>query len=521
MSGYNMGLTLENIRTIVFAFLDILIMWLVIYYAIRIVRQNSRTIQIFKGIIFILIVDGIAKVLGLKTVAYMADIFVNWGFLAIIIIFQPEIRSLLERLGKSSVFSKITTLTGNEKEHLVDQIVTATMMLSKDQTGALISIEQSHPLDDYVATGTRINSDVSVELLVSLFVTSTPLHDGAVIIQGDKIACASAYFPPTTRDLPSRYGARHRAAIGISEITDAVTIVVSEETGTVSITENGRIYPVDRKQLRDYLLRVIIGEETEVHNTPHSGGPRLPEQKPETEQPAEPAPQQPAEEKLRTGNTGALIINKLALRRQNIKTEKIQAEEVTPPQAEKEPEQPAEPAGTAPAEPFAGSTKETDLRKLEEDAAQIKMPHHKVHSTPSYPANAAGNRFEAEKRKAAAQPESTPAAEAQEPQPDSPAEQTAQPSVQKTVQTDPESRPYYRNVQTSSRIPTEEVRPAQTPRNPERVLMDKEKMAEQERQFDTSKLDISKIVGFTDQLDKTFEILDGRKDQDSDKGGDN
>ena len=265
LSAYNLNLTFENIKTVTVMFLDIFILWFVIYYALKIIRNNTRTIQIFKGVLFVIIIDGLAKFFGLRTVQYLADMFLNWGFLAIILVFQPEIRSLLERLGKSNMFSRITTLTGDEKENLVDQIVTAVMLLSADQTGALISIEQVHSLEDYIQTGTRMNSDVTAELLTSIFVTTTPLHDGAVIIQGDKIACASAYFPPTNMELPSRYGARHRAAIGISEITDAVTIVVSEETGNVSVSQSGQIFQVDRQQLRDYLMRVICGEMTEIH----------------------------------------------------------------------------------------------------------------------------------------------------------------------------------------------------------------------------------------------------------------
>ena len=260
----DLGLTLGNIRSITVMVIDILVMWFILFYAIKVVRGNSRTIQIFKGVMLVVILDSIAKICGLKTLEYFMDIFINWGFLAFIIIFQPEIRALLEKIGKTNMFSRMTTLTGSEKENLVDQIVTATMLLSKDETGALISIEQSHSLNDYIATGTRLNSDVTAELLTSIFVTSTPLHDGAVIIQGNKIACASAYFPPTNLEVPNRYGARHRAAIGISEITDAVTIVVSEETGAISITEGGKIFHVNKRQLRNYLLRVICGEETEV-----------------------------------------------------------------------------------------------------------------------------------------------------------------------------------------------------------------------------------------------------------------
>jgi len=353
LSAYTLNLTLQNIRTIIVVFLDIFIMWLVFYYALKIVRANSRTIQIFKGIILIVVIDGLAKLLGLKTLQFFTDMFINWGFLAIIIIFQPELRSLLERIGKTNVFSRITTLTGNEKEHLVDQIVTAVMLLSKDSTGALISIEQAHSLDDFIATGTMLNSDVTAELLTSIFVTSTPLHDGAVIIQGDKIACASAYFPPTNLELPSRYGARHRAAIGISEITDAVTVVVSEETGTVSITEGGKIFVMHgRNELRDYLMRVICGEVTEV-KTKHTG--TMPVSEDFTAMNANKNPEKKEN-----------VLSKLALNKQTTNVaDKIEAESVVP-------------AG----EKIDQIHKEADK---EASAAAIKLPHKKHRPEPSYP----------------------------------------------------------------------------------------------------------------------------------------
>lgn len=260
MSTYNLSSLWDKFLTFSTTVIDIVVIWMIILAALRIVRGKSSTMQIFKGIIFVIIVDVLAKVMNLKTLQFLTNMFINWGFLAVIIIFQPEIRTILERLGKSSFFSRMSSLSGNEKEKLVDNIVTAVRLLSADQTGALISIEKSHPLDDFIATGTRLNSDVTAELLTSIFVTSTPLHDGAVIIQGDKIACASAYFPPTTADIPSRYGSRHRAAIGISEITDAITIVVSEETGNVSIAEGGKLTTVNEQQLRKYLTHIIVGQ---------------------------------------------------------------------------------------------------------------------------------------------------------------------------------------------------------------------------------------------------------------------
>lgn len=161
---------------------------------------------------------------------------------------------LLEKLGKTSVLTRLVSLTNNERAHLVDELVKACAQMSASKTGALISLEQGQDLSDYIKTGTSMNSQVSCELLCSIFQDGTPLHDGAVIIQGVKIACAAAYFPPTTRELPTSYGARHRAAVGISEITDSITIIVSEETGNISIAENGdlRVYSVS--QLRKYLM---------------------------------------------------------------------------------------------------------------------------------------------------------------------------------------------------------------------------------------------------------------------------
>lgn len=253
-----------TILQILQAVVDIICTWFVLYFVLKVVRNNSRTIQIFKGIIFVIIVQAIAKVLQLKTIEYLAGMFITWGPLALIIIFTPEIRNMLEKIGKTNLFSRISTLTVNERETLVNELVKASVELSNTQTGALISLEQGHSLSDFIKTGTRMNSIVTSELLCSIFVPGTPLHDGAVIIQGDKIACASAYFPPTTIDFPSSYGARHRAAIGISEITDSISIVISEETGTISIAEGGKLLVANEEKLREYLMRVICHVENEV-----------------------------------------------------------------------------------------------------------------------------------------------------------------------------------------------------------------------------------------------------------------
>lgn len=264
MPDYNINLTIQNIWAVLRVAVDIGILWFLIYYAIKFVRNNSRTVQIFKGIIIIVIVNAIAKLLGLATVSSITNTIISWGFLSVIIVFQPEIRSFLERIGKTNAFSKINTLLADEKEKLANEVYEATVSLSKQKIGALIAIEQSQSMQDYISTGITINASVKKELLCSIFMTTTPLHDGAVIIQGDKVSCASAYFPPTSVNLSSRYGARHRAALGISEVTDCLAVVVSEETSAISIAEKGRIFTVNEKQLKDYLKRVICGEEIEI-----------------------------------------------------------------------------------------------------------------------------------------------------------------------------------------------------------------------------------------------------------------
>ena len=434
MSGYSLNLSVLTLRTVVQAAADIFIIWLVLYYVLRIVRNNSRTIQIFKGILMIIAVDIIANFAGLKTLKYFTDIFLNWGFLAIIIIFQPELRSILEKIGKNTFFANIHSLSGNEKENLVDQIVSATMLLSKDSTGALISIEKTNSLEDFVETGIQINSVVTAELLTSIFVTSTPLHDGAVIIQGDRIACASAYFPPTTQDVPSRYGARHRAAIGISEISDCITIVVSEETGNVSIARSGRMISVDRKSLRDYLMREICGEAIEVRSRSVS--------------------RDDSENRAQKKNA---MLDKLALRRQNTEeneeameepSEKMEVEEVKP----------------------AVENKTEEIHKAadaEAIAAEIKLPHKKKRPKPSYPDQSnRPKRMTAEEVQAA------------------------------------------RNAAKAS-LSKKEMKPVQKP------VLDKEN-----EKYDTTKLDISKIVGFNDELDRQFKMIDNMPDKStSQKGG--
>ncbi len=233
--------------------LDIGIVWLILYYILKIFRNNSRTMQIFKGIVLIIIVKIVADFLKLSTLSFLLDWVLQWGPLAVIVIFQQEIRSLLERMGTSPTYSKYDELTGDEKHHLIDEISNTLIELADSKTGALITIEQGVSLIDYIRKATRLDSQVSSELLRSIFVPSTPLHDGGVIIQGNKIACAAAFYEPTTMEMPARFGARHRAAVGLSEVSDAITMVVSEETGLISIAQHGKLTLVSQDNIREYL----------------------------------------------------------------------------------------------------------------------------------------------------------------------------------------------------------------------------------------------------------------------------
>ncbi len=262
-------LTPNNLYQAFVFLLDVGIVAIAIFFCLKVIEKNTRTVQIFKGILFVFLLNGAAQLIGLKTIEYFTSQFLNWGVLALFIIFQPEIRSLLEKLGKTTVFSRMATLTVNQKEAVVNELVKASIGLSNSKTGALISIEQNQSLSEYIKTGTPVGSEVSSELLGTIFLYGTPLHDGAVIIQGDKIACASAYFPPTTKDFPSSYGARHRAGVGISEVSDCITIIVSEETGKISVAKDGELEVMTPIELRTYLTEIICApaqEEEEKDN---------------------------------------------------------------------------------------------------------------------------------------------------------------------------------------------------------------------------------------------------------------
>lgn len=220
--------------------LDILVIWFLIYELAMLV-QGMRAVQLFKGIIVILVVKLVSWYVGLSTVSWVMDQIINWGVIAMVVIFQPEIRRGLERLGRGALFTRNHTVNEQE-EAMIGQLDQAIQYMSKRRIGALISIEMETGLEEYIETGIPLDADITGALLINTFIPNTPLHDGAVIIKNNRIAVAAAYLPLSDSKLiPKELGTRHRAAVGISEVTDALTIVISEETGGVSITKDNEL----------------------------------------------------------------------------------------------------------------------------------------------------------------------------------------------------------------------------------------------------------------------------------------
>lgn len=234
--------------------IDILLVWYVIYKLIMVIR-GTKAVQLLKGITVIIVVRILSQYLGLNTLQWLMDQALTWGFLAIIIIFQPELRRALEQLGRGRIFSRGVVQEDEEHSKMVEAITKATEYMAKRRIGALVTIERETGMGDYIETGIPLNANISSELLINIFIPNTPLHDGAVIIQNDRVAAAACYLPLSESPFISKeLGTRHRAAVGISEVTDSLTLVVSEETGSISLTKNGELHrnlTVD--QLRDML----------------------------------------------------------------------------------------------------------------------------------------------------------------------------------------------------------------------------------------------------------------------------
>jgi diadenylate cyclase len=221
---------------------DILVVWYVIYKLINVIR-GTKAVQLLKGIFVILLIRVFSGFFGLQTLSWMMEQVITYGFLAIIIIFQPELRRALEQLGRGKFFTRSSGPDDDDQEKAVEAIVKATDYMAKRRIGALISIERETGMSDYIETGISLNAKITSELLINIFIPNTPLHDGAVILQKNNVAAAACYLPLSESPFISKeLGTRHRAALGISEVTDSITVVVSEETGNISLTKNGELH---------------------------------------------------------------------------------------------------------------------------------------------------------------------------------------------------------------------------------------------------------------------------------------
>lgn len=238
--------------------IDISIVLLLAYELIKIVK-GSRAWQLIKGITFLVIATLLSKVLNLYILNFILSMIMDWGVILIIIIFQPEIRRALEQLGGTNKFSRFfgfdKDIVTRTKEDIY-KVVIAVFELAKSHTGALIVMERDIKLNDIIATGIPMNSEVSPQLLVNIFVPNTPLHDGAVVISENKISAAACMLPlASDQDIAKELGTRHRAGIGISKESDALAIIVSEETGKVSVAKDGTLIADVRE---DVLKKILI-----------------------------------------------------------------------------------------------------------------------------------------------------------------------------------------------------------------------------------------------------------------------
>ena len=238
--------------------IDIVIVGLLVYGLLRIVKK-SRAWQLVKGIALLIIATSISQLLNFKILNYLLSTIMDWGVILIIIIFQPEIRRALEQLGGTNKFTRFFGLDKDiitKTKEDIYKVVIAVYEMAKNKTGALIVMERDIQIKDIIATGIPMDSEVSPQLLVNIFVPKTPLHDGAVVISNNKIAAAACMLPlASDKDIAKELGTRHRAGIGISKEADSIAIIVSEETGKVSVAKDGTLIADVRE---DVLKKILI-----------------------------------------------------------------------------------------------------------------------------------------------------------------------------------------------------------------------------------------------------------------------
>ena len=245
---------------------EIVVVAFVVYQLMILVRK-TRAEQVLKGVILLLFVYGLSLLLDLKTIVWVISNAIQFGVIALLIVFQPELRKALEQIGRSSrLWGRVALWReGDRPQQLVTALTRAMLALAREKTGALIVLEETTGMNDIISTGVALDGLVTAELLVNIFEPNTPLHDGAVIIQGDRVAAAGCYLPLTENpNLSKQLGTRHRAALGVSEQSDALAFVVSEETGVISMARDGKLTRyLGEKGLTEILTERYTSEEEE------------------------------------------------------------------------------------------------------------------------------------------------------------------------------------------------------------------------------------------------------------------
>jgi diadenylate cyclase len=250
---------------VIIAILDIAIVTFFIYKVIGYVK-GTKLMTLFRGVLLFIVVRIIAGLLDLTTVEWLMNQVITYGVIAAVVIFQPEIRRALESLGRSTNLIATLDKSSSDDGYYIAEYEKAIDYMSKRKIGALIAIERTQSLQEYISTGTPLDAKISSGLLINIFIPNTPLHDGAVIVSGNRIAVTSAYLPLSeSTSISKAFGTRHRAAIGLAEVSDALTIVVSEETGGVSVTENGEFYKeLTKEQLHAILVKGLSDKTSQA-----------------------------------------------------------------------------------------------------------------------------------------------------------------------------------------------------------------------------------------------------------------
>ena len=237
-----MTITMTDIISILRKVADISLVWLVFYLILKNIKNNVKLSLLFKGVAFVIILKFVSDWLGFTTIGVLLEYIIQWGPIALIVIFQPEIRTILEQLGRNQLLGRHKVLTVDERERMVYEIINAVDYMRKEKIGALIVLERDISLGNYIDKAKKLYADLTSDLLIAIFYEGNPLHDGGVIIQGDRITCAGVVFPTSSsQKINKRLGTRHRAALGLAEETDAICIVVSEETGRISVALKGEL----------------------------------------------------------------------------------------------------------------------------------------------------------------------------------------------------------------------------------------------------------------------------------------